>query len=97
MQRIQAPTLLLWGGQDRMIPSSQAAPYAQVLARSQTVVLPDLGHVLQEERPAEGLAQVQAGGLVLLAVGCLWLREVQLLLQRLFLPFATGDDLMTSA
>ena len=60
LQQIQAPTLLLWGEQDRMIPSSNAALYAQVLPRSQTVVLPQLGHVLQEEQPEVGLAQVQA-------------------------------------
>ena len=43
-----------------MIPSSQSASYAQVLARSQTVVLPHLGHVLQEEQAEIGLAQVQS-------------------------------------
>jgi len=60
LQRIQAPTLLLWGANDQMIPSSNAASYAQVLADSQTVVLPDVGHVVQEEQPALGLAQVKA-------------------------------------
>jgi pimeloyl-ACP methyl ester carboxylesterase len=43
-----------------MIPSSHAASYEQLLPRSQTVVLPQLGHVLQEEQPEQGLAQVQA-------------------------------------
>ena len=60
LQRIQVPTLLLWGANDRMIPSTQAAQYAQVLPHSQTVVLPNLGHVLQEERPEIGLSPVQA-------------------------------------
>jgi len=60
LQKITAPTLLLWGEDDRMIPSSHAASYAQVLPQSQTVVLPHLGHVLQEEQPALGLAQVRA-------------------------------------
>lgn len=60
LQQIRAPTLLLWGEDDRMIPSSQAASYAQVLQRSDTVVLPNLGHVLQEERPELGLQQVKA-------------------------------------
>jgi pimeloyl-ACP methyl ester carboxylesterase len=60
LQSIQAPTLLLWGENDRMIPSSHAASYEQLLHRSQTVVLPRLGHVLQEEQPEQGLAQVQA-------------------------------------
>ncbi len=60
LQDIKAPTLLIWGSRDRMIPSSHAASYAQVLKRSQTVVLPNLGHVLQEEQPEVGLAQVRA-------------------------------------
>ena len=60
LKQITAPTLLLWGENDRMIPSSNAAHYASVLQRSRTVVLPNLGHVLQEEQPALGLAQVDA-------------------------------------
>jgi pimeloyl-ACP methyl ester carboxylesterase len=60
LQQIKAPTLLLWGANDQMIPSSNAASYAQVLAHSQTVVLPEVGHVVQEEQPALGLAQVKA-------------------------------------
>ena len=60
LQQIKAPTLLLWGENDRMIPSSNADLYAQVLPQSQTVILPQLGHVLQEEQPELGLAQVRA-------------------------------------
>lgn len=60
LRQIQAPTLLLWGENDQMIPSSNAASYAQVLQRSQTVVLPRVGHVVQEEQAELGLAQVKA-------------------------------------
>lgn len=60
LQKIKAPTLLIWGEKDRMIPSSNAASYAQVLQRSQTVVLPDLGHVIQEAPTEMGLEQVKA-------------------------------------
>ncbi len=58
LQNIKAPTLLIWGEQDQMIPSSNAQNYAQVLPDSQTVVLPQLGHLLQEERPDVALAHV---------------------------------------
>ena len=58
LKRITAPTLLLWGQDDLMIPSSNAQRYAGVLADSQTVLLPNLGHLLQEEQPQLGLAQV---------------------------------------
>lgn len=60
LRQIKAPTLLLWGDHDAMIPSSNAASYAAVLAQSQTVVLPQLGHVIQEEQPDVGLAPVDA-------------------------------------
>ncbi len=59
LKQIQAPTLLIWGADDHMIPSSNAASYAAVLQRSSTVVLPRLGHVIQEEQPETGLAQVE--------------------------------------
>jgi pimeloyl-ACP methyl ester carboxylesterase len=51
LKKITAPTLLIWGEQDQMIPSSNAQSYANVLAVSQTMLLPNLGHLLQEEQP----------------------------------------------
>lgn len=60
LKQIQAQTLLLWGENDAMIPSSNASSYAAVLGQSQTVVLPKLGHVIQEEQPDLGLAHVEA-------------------------------------
>jgi pimeloyl-ACP methyl ester carboxylesterase len=42
-----------------MIPSSNARNYESVLVRSMAVVLPHLGHLIQEEQPEQGLAQVQ--------------------------------------
>ena len=60
LKNITAPTLLLWGDSDRMIPPENAARYANVLTTSTTVVLPKQGHLLQEERPQEGLAKVLA-------------------------------------
>ncbi len=58
LKKITAPTLLIWGQEDRMIPSSNAQSYAGVLADSQTVLLPKLGHLLQEEQAQLGLNQV---------------------------------------
>jgi pimeloyl-ACP methyl ester carboxylesterase len=59
LKKIKAPTLLLWGEQDQMIPSSNAQSYAVVLRHSSTVVVPKLGHLLQEEQPDKGLAEVK--------------------------------------
>jgi pimeloyl-ACP methyl ester carboxylesterase len=58
LKKITAPTLLLWGDSDQMIPKENALAYAKILAHSSTVVLPRQGHVLQEERPNEGLDPV---------------------------------------
>lgn len=58
LKKITAPTLLVWGEQDQMIPSSNAQSYAQVLSTSKTVLLPKLGHLAQEEQPQIALAHV---------------------------------------
>jgi pimeloyl-ACP methyl ester carboxylesterase len=55
---IQAPTLLLWGAKDRMIPITNAADYLQAIPGSRLDSFPDLGHVPQEEAPATSLAPV---------------------------------------
>ncbi len=56
LQKIQTPTLLLWGEQDAMIPFSNAADYQRALPHATLVRLPNLGHVPFEEAPDESLA-----------------------------------------
>jgi pimeloyl-ACP methyl ester carboxylesterase len=58
LKAIKAPTLLIWGEQDQMIPSTNAQSYATVLSNSSTVLVPKLGHLLQEEQPEKGLTAV---------------------------------------
>ncbi len=60
LQRIQAPTLLIWGEQDAMIPFSNAADYLAALPRARLAALPGIGHLPQEEQPGRGLAALQA-------------------------------------
>ena len=60
LRRIEAPTLLLWGEQDRMIPISNANDYVGALKRSTFVRLPGVGHVPQEESPTRSLEPVVA-------------------------------------
>jgi pimeloyl-ACP methyl ester carboxylesterase len=60
LRTIQAPTLLLWGEQDKMIPFSNAADYLRDIPHAQLSPLPDLGHVPFEEAPAESLPPVLA-------------------------------------
>ena len=59
LARIQAPTLLLWGEKDGMIPVSNAADYMRDLPHATLVRLPNLGHVPFEEDPAKSLAPVE--------------------------------------
>jgi pimeloyl-ACP methyl ester carboxylesterase len=56
--RITAPTLMLWGGRDKLIPPSEAARFQRVLPMAQLVMYPELGHVPQEEDPRRTVADV---------------------------------------
>jgi pimeloyl-ACP methyl ester carboxylesterase len=58
LRQIQAPTLLIWGEKDAMIPIANAADYLRTLPDSILVPLVDLGHVPQEEAPALSLVPV---------------------------------------
>lgn len=55
LARIHAPTLLIWGEQDAMIPLTNAADYLKAVAGSRLVSLSGVGHLPQEERPAAAL------------------------------------------
>ncbi|OGA99901.1 MAG: alpha/beta hydrolase [Burkholderiales bacterium RIFCSPHIGHO2_12_FULL_69_20] len=57
---ISAPTLILWGGRDRLIKPALAQRFEADIAGSQRVVFADLGHVPHEEDPARTVAAVQA-------------------------------------
>jgi pimeloyl-ACP methyl ester carboxylesterase len=60
LSRIQAPTLLLWGEEDGMIPFANAADYMKWIPNCRIAALPKLGHVPMEEAPERSLAPVQA-------------------------------------
>jgi pimeloyl-ACP methyl ester carboxylesterase len=53
LQQIQQPALLIWGSQDRTVPLSQGGRLAHDLQHAMLVVLPDTGHVPNEEQPQE--------------------------------------------
>lgn len=59
LQRITAPTLLIWGQQDALIPFSNAADYTNALANSQLVALDGVGHLPQEEAPDRALVPLR--------------------------------------
>lgn len=60
LRTIHAPVLLVWGVKDAMIPIANAADYTRNLPDSRLVTFPNLGHVPQEEAPAESIVPVRA-------------------------------------
>ena len=59
LARVQAPTLLLWGEKDGMIPISNAADYVHDVPHVTLVRLPALGHVPFEEDPGRSIGPVE--------------------------------------
>ncbi len=57
---ITAPTLLVWGEKDALIPFDNAKEYLSNLHDARLVSFPTLGHVPQEEAPVLTLPPVQA-------------------------------------
>ena len=55
LRGIQAPTLLIWGKQDAMIPFANADDYLGALPNARLSALPGVGHVPHEERAELGL------------------------------------------
>jgi pimeloyl-ACP methyl ester carboxylesterase len=59
LSEIHVPTLILWGGQDRLIPPPWGQAFAKAIPGSRLVSFPTLGHVPQEEDPAQSLRALQ--------------------------------------
>ncbi len=59
LRQIQAPTLLLWGELDGMIPIANATDYLQAIPGSRLARLRDVGHVPQEEATQSTLLLLQ--------------------------------------
>ncbi len=51
LRTIGAPTLLLWGERDALIPFANSVDYLQAIPGSRLVALPGVGHLPQEEAP----------------------------------------------
>lgn len=60
LAQITAPTLILWGGKDRLIPPSLAARFQRLMPSAELIVYPELGHVPHEEDPARTVRDAAA-------------------------------------
>ncbi len=56
---IRQPTLILWGGRDKLVPPAVARKFQQQIVVSRLVMFDKLGHVPHEEDPAATVVPVQ--------------------------------------
>ncbi len=56
---LKVPTLILWGGRDRLIPPAIGQEFKRLIAGSELVMFDTLGHVPHEEDPARTLVPVK--------------------------------------
>jgi pimeloyl-ACP methyl ester carboxylesterase len=59
LKTIKVPTLILWGGKDRLLPPELGQRFARDIAGAKLVVFDTLGHVPQEEDPERTVAAVR--------------------------------------
>lgn len=59
LRTITAPTLVMWGEKDAMIPYRNSADYMRELQHGKLVSFADLGHVPHEESPDESLVPLR--------------------------------------
>jgi pimeloyl-ACP methyl ester carboxylesterase len=56
---LKLPTLIIWGGRDRLIPPENARRFHRDIAGSSLVIFEDLGHAPEEEDPTRTVAVVK--------------------------------------
>jgi pimeloyl-ACP methyl ester carboxylesterase len=56
---IKVPTLIIWGGRDRLVPPDDAQRFHQDIAGSTLAIFAGLGHAPEEEDPAATVAAVK--------------------------------------
>jgi pimeloyl-ACP methyl ester carboxylesterase len=56
---IRVPTLIIWGGRDRLVPPDDAERFHRDIAGSTLEIFDGLGHAPEEEDPAATVAAVK--------------------------------------
>jgi pimeloyl-ACP methyl ester carboxylesterase len=59
LKKITAPTLLVWGEQDAMIPFANSNDYLKAIAGSKRVSFKGVGHLPHEEAPGASMGAVR--------------------------------------
>jgi pimeloyl-ACP methyl ester carboxylesterase len=60
VRKVQAPTLLMWGGKDRWVPPKLIERWRADLRDLRVKLYPELGHIPMEERPELTAADAHA-------------------------------------
>jgi pimeloyl-ACP methyl ester carboxylesterase len=60
LAQVQAPTLIMWGEADVIIPPAHGPQFATAIPDARLITYPGLGHVVHEEAPASTLADLRA-------------------------------------
>lgn len=60
LHRIQVPTHVVWGADDKLFPASYAARWAECIPGATATVIPQCGHLPHAEKPAVVLEQFDA-------------------------------------
>lgn len=60
LHRVKAPTLVLWGEQDKLIPAAYGSLFQSSIANAQLVTIPKVGHLLPVEALGEFEKEVTA-------------------------------------
>jgi pimeloyl-ACP methyl ester carboxylesterase len=58
LHRVRCPVLLLWGAEDRLVPTAYAEAYRRQLPQAEMKFIPRCGHLPMFEREAEFVQQV---------------------------------------
>src|SRR5262249_7183402 len=56
---LKLPTLIVWGGRDRLLPPEDAERFHREIAGSTLAMFDDLGHAPEEEDPVRTVAAVK--------------------------------------
>ena len=59
IHRVKAPTLLIWGAEDRIVPPVYAEEFARQIARATVETVKEAGHAPHLEHPAAVAASVR--------------------------------------
>ena len=51
LSRVRVPTLVLWGKEDKILPAEEGLRLSSAIAGARLTILPDTGHLPQEETP----------------------------------------------